>query len=206
MWKSIVVLYYLFSEKTYSDIKNDFNISKTVSLKIKKKLGERYNNFITNNRQILGGNNVICQIDESMFSYKQKYHRGRIPQENRWVFGIIESGPQLRYFVKIVPNRSKDVLFGLISQNCAPGTIIWSDEWRGYADLNVYFDHLTVNHSINFVNPINGVNTQKIESLWSKLKKKKGIGKGKLKYLLNEWMWLDMYGKKYFNNLLNLLI
>ena len=59
-------------------------------------------------------------------------------------------------------------------------------------------------------NPINGVNTQKIESLWSKLKnrlkKKKGIGKGKLKYLLNERMWLDMFGKKDFNNLLNLLI
>ncbi len=71
----------------------------------------------------------------------------------------------MRYFVKTVSNRSKDVLFGLISQNCASGTIILSDEWRGYADLDVYFDHLTVNHSINFVNPINGVNTQKIESL-----------------------------------------
>ncbi len=36
LWKSIVVLYYLFSEKTYSDIKTDLNILKTVSLKIKK--------------------------------------------------------------------------------------------------------------------------------------------------------------------------
>ncbi len=76
----------------------------------------------------------------------------------------------------MVPNRSKDVLFGLIAQNCAPVTIIQSDEWQGYADLDVHFDHLTVN-------PINDVNTQKIESLWFRLKKKNGIGKGKVKYL-----------------------
>ncbi len=34
--ESIVVLYYMFSEKTYSDIKTDFNISKPFSFKIKK--------------------------------------------------------------------------------------------------------------------------------------------------------------------------
>ncbi len=56
------------------------------------------------------------------------------------------------YFVKIVSNRSNDVFFGLISQNCAPGTIIWDDEWQVYADLDVNFNYLTVN-------PIAGVNT-----------------------------------------------
>ena len=177
---------------------------------MKEKLREKYSNFIINNRQVLGGTNVICQIDESMFRYKQKYHRGRISQENRWVFGIIEMGPQSRYFVKVVQNRSKETLFNIIASNLARGTIIWSDEWRGYSDLNNHFNHLTVNHQFNFVNPITGVNTQKIESLWSKLKnrlkKKKGIGRGKLKHLLNEWMWLDMYGKGNFENLLNLII
>ena len=78
LWESIVAIYYLFTEKTYVNIKNDYNISKNTIIKLKEKLREKYSNFIINNRQVLGDTNVICQIDKSIFRYKQKYYRGKI--------------------------------------------------------------------------------------------------------------------------------
>jgi hypothetical protein len=46
------------------------------------------------------------------------------------------------------------------------GTTIHSDEWAAYRSLrnNPNYIHLTVNHSINFVEPTSGVHTQNIEN------------------------------------------
>lgn len=38
-------------------------------------------------------------------------------------------------------------------------TIIHTDEWRAYRRLAALYVHNTVNHSINFVNPVTGKNT-----------------------------------------------
>jgi len=52
-----------------------------------------------------------------------------------------------------------------------PGTIIYSDQWAAYGDITgLGFQHYKVNHSLNFVNPNNGVHTQNIESYWNKNK------------------------------------
>ncbi|KAG0439534.1 hypothetical protein DMUE_2368, partial [Dictyocoela muelleri] len=75
-----------------------------------------------------------------------------------------------KYYVEVVPNRRRETLLPIIERICRPGTIIWSDEWRSYNNLSLNFHHETVNHSINFINPDNGANTQTIESLWNKLK------------------------------------
>ncbi|KAI4293549.1 hypothetical protein PAPHI01_2823, partial [Pancytospora philotis] len=39
----------------------------------------------------LGGHGVLCQIDESLFCHKQKYHVGRVAEEQVWVFGIADT-------------------------------------------------------------------------------------------------------------------
>ena len=63
-----------------------------------------------------------------------------------------------------------------------PGTTIYSDCWKAYSSLNKEgFSHLTVNHSINFVDPETGTHTNTIESTWRALKKslpKHGTTKG----------------------------
>ncbi|KAG0438837.1 hypothetical protein DMUE_2849 [Dictyocoela muelleri] len=101
-----------------------------------------------------------------MFHYRQKYHVERISQHNRWVFGIIEVSNTLsKYYVEVVPDRSQETLLPIIHRVCRTGSVIWSDEWRGYRNLYPSFTHLTVNHSYNFVNPVTGVHTQNIESL-----------------------------------------
>lgn len=45
--------------------------------------------------------------------------------------------------------------------------------WRGYLNLeNLGYEHHTINHSENFVNPNNlNTHTQNIESKWSKIKR-----------------------------------
>jgi hypothetical protein len=55
-------------------------------------------------------------------------------------------------------------------------TIIITGEWRAYgsAPRNLRgFEHLTINHSLNFVDPDDPlVHTQTIECLWSHAKKR----------------------------------
>ena len=54
-----------------------------------------------------------------------------------------------------------------------PGSTIMSDCWRAYKGIEglpEQYSHLTVNHSINFVDPDTGANTQMIEGTWSLFK------------------------------------
>ena len=59
----------------------------------------------------LGGIGAVVQIDESCFAHKVKYHRGRGPQEQIWVFGLVDTStsPGLGY-MEIVENRSAETL------------------------------------------------------------------------------------------------
>jgi hypothetical protein len=114
----------------------------------------------------LGGDGVICQIDKSLFRHKTKNHRERAAELELWVFGMIECvGPRSKVFITVVPNRSAATLLPIIHGISREGTIIVSDEWAGYRRLEetgIY--HLTVNHSLHFVDPITGIHTQNIES------------------------------------------
>lgn len=74
-------------------------------------------------------------------------------------------------FFDPVKNRNKETLTNIIRDHVHPGSIIYTDCWKGYSDLKKYFIHETVNHSKSFVNPLNGVHTNTIEGYWSILKK-----------------------------------
>lgn len=46
-----------------------------------------------------------------------------------------------------------------------------SDCWKVYRNLIIEnYNHLTVNRSYNFVDPISGANTQQIERMWGSAK------------------------------------
>jgi hypothetical protein len=132
------------------------------------------------------------QIDEARFAGRRKYNRGRMlsgdnpplsedsdadVKNNRnhgrridgsWVFGL-KQGSDCRYFY--VQHRDRNTLIPIIKRECETGSVIHSDEWPAYGNLNVIgYSHLTVNHQRNYVDPVTGINTQAIERPWLDVK------------------------------------
>lgn len=171
--------------------------------------------------QMFGTIEVPVQIDESRFAGRRKYNRGRIlagdaaPDEedpenvrnNRnhgrridgpWVFGLCK-GSDVRYFY--VQKRDAATLIPILQREVANGSTIHSDEWPAYRRLSqLGFDHHTVNHQDNYVDPISGAHTQQIERTWldSKiniLKKKRGVPDHHLQGHLDESCWRKSKGK-----------
>ena len=116
-------------------------------------LREVCSTHLMNHPVSLGGANVIVQIDESLFRHKPKYHRGRAPAADQWVFGIVDTSttPGVGY-MELVPDRRAVTLIPIIQRVVLPGSIIHSDQWAAYQPLvhhrNYHFQ--TVNHSQNW--------------------------------------------------------
>lgn len=118
----------------------------------------------------LGGPGSIVEIDESKFG-RRKHHVGRII-EGQWVFGGICRQTR-RFFMVPVENRTSNTLLAIIKEKILPGTTIISDCWKAYDCLgNEGYQHLTVNHSVNFVDPDTQAHTNTVERLWRDAKRK----------------------------------
>ena len=75
------------------------------------------------------------------------------------------------YFEQINMYRSADTLIPIIKKHVLPGTVIISDCWKAYSRLeDDGYQHLTVNHSKEFVNKETGAHTNTIESTWRAVK------------------------------------
>ncbi len=109
--------------------------------------------WMSANRPIVGGVGPVAQIDESVLS-KAKYNRGRHVPE-RWVFGGYDTTTKLG-FLHEVDDMSASTLLPLY---ILPGTEIYSDVWPSYrrvrhTPVHPPHQHLTVNHSRNFADPV----------------------------------------------------
>ncbi|KCZ80958.1 hypothetical protein H312_01613, partial [Anncaliia algerae PRA339] len=94
-------------------------------------------------------------------------------------------------------------LLPIICTQVANNSVIWTDEHRSYSNLRNYnFTHGTVCHKFEFVDNLNGVNTQAVESfnncLKLEIKRRKGILTNNREIFLKEFLFL-------FNNKGNLL-
>lgn len=166
----------------------------------------------------MGGVGQVVQIDECLMRGKRKSNRGRlltgdnvpprrqnnyggVSDRGPWIFGMIcVQTKELRLFE--VEKRDAATLGPLIAKNVLRGTTVYSDEWAAYqcipslVDANgvpLNLDWHTVNHSVNFVDPVTGANTQRIESEWQKAKRRLvRNGSGTSPALLRShlaWMW-----------------
>ena len=109
----------------------------------------------------------VIDLDPTSNSRRHNYgERENVP----WVFGMIQSGTRkMKMFY--VPDRKESTLLPILRANIHPETEIWSDEWKGYSNLHLYFEkHRTVKHKDNLIDPETGVNTQLIECVWSHTK------------------------------------
>ena len=123
---------------------------------------------LTKRDTVIGGNGIIVQIDECKFG-KRKYNQGHVV-EGIWILGGVELTNEKKVFLIEVPDRSADTLTTLILQHVLPGSIIYTDEWKGYCRLHNHFEHYTVNHSKYYVDPDDGTTTNTIEGTWNGVK------------------------------------
>lgn len=76
----------------------------------------------------------------------------------RWVFGMVNMDHSTKPIFYYVPQRDAATLLPIIQHHIPAGSTIVSDQWRAYAQLaNMNYHHLTVNHSMNFVDPRTGM-------------------------------------------------
>ena len=96
----------------------------------------------------------LTNVDEylSLLQYRRG-HRVR----HRWVFGLVNIEHATKPIFIYVPDRSAQTLLPLIQKYVPAGSTIVSDCWRPYLQIpNLGYQHLTVNHSRNFVDPLTG--------------------------------------------------
>ena len=95
-----------------------------------------------------------------------------------------------------VPKRDAFNLLSIIYKHIESGTVIISDCLKAYNEIKRFdksFEHLTVNHSLNFVDPVTQAHTNGVESIWNSAKTQfktmRGVSRKYLDSYLTEFMW-----------------
>ena len=129
--------------------------------------------------------------------FKRKNNVGHVVQQH-WVFGLYDVQEKKGY-LRHVPDRTANSPIPIIQQIVIPGSIIHSDGWAAYNQLNnLGFHHLVVNHNEHFVDPVSGACTNHVESFWRRMKRRLKYISGsqnKMKWgHLDEALYRNWYG------------
>jgi hypothetical protein len=119
---------------------------------------------------VIGGEGVYVEIDESKFS-KCKYNRGH-RVDGCWVLGGVERSGEQKLFVVTFADHNTNTLLDAISRHVCVGSIIVTDLWKGYCQLNkeLGFTHFTVNHSKVYKDPDTRTHMNTNEGMWNGIK------------------------------------
>ena len=111
----------------------------------------------------------FTQVDETYVGGKgKKGQQGRSLKKKTPVMGLLSAG---LVHARVIPNTTKKVLQAIIDELVSPGSVIISDEWGGYNDVEKRYIHEVVKHKIyEYVNK-KGFHTNGIEGFWSQLKR-----------------------------------
>ena len=111
--------------------------------------------------RLLNGDRQAESTDSEADVENHRNHGRRV--DGPWIFGL-KKGTDCRYF--IVLKRDRATLEPIILREVQVESVIYSDEWPAYCHLHNHYNHSTVNHQQNFVDPASGTHTQCIERSW----------------------------------------
>ena len=202
-----MIYYWSFESASYTNLERGCNIvSNSTKADWRMFLREICEEYFLQNPAVIGGEGRTVEIDESMTAKRRKHNVGRIPGQ-LYVFGGYDPDSKDGFLVP-VPSRNASTLLPIIKNFIRPGTTIISDCWRAYNCLdNESYQHLTVNQTMNFVDPATAVAKKHVERLWHETKKNKrecGIHTSTVDSYLSEFMWRQKFGKVApFKNIVN---
>lgn len=188
-YRQIILFVYCWSKELTSVkfCESELDISINAVIDWNNYLREICAEMLLRNSATIGGPNTTVEIDESLFT-RRKNQVGRVlPQQ--WVFGGICRETH-ECFMFCVPDRSAATLMPIIKSHIRPGTNIISDQWKAYTQINTLsgLKHQTVNHSVNFVNPLTGAHTQTIERTWKAAKERNKRHNGTHRHMIDSYM------------------
>ena len=114
-------------------------------------------------------------VDETAIGGKEKNkhaskrkHLGRGLIGKTIVMGMVQADGEVR--AGVIDNADSKTLHSVIHAHVAPGSVVVTDQHRGYRNLSPTFDHKTVNHALGeYVK--DGFTTNAVESLWALFKR-----------------------------------
>lgn len=99
---------------------------------------------------------------------KVKHAQGRSGKDKTPVFGMVERGG--RVVANVVSSTSEKDLLPHITRTVEVFSEVFTDEWVAYKNLDLYFDHFVVHHSMGQY--VNGkATTNRMENFWGNLKR-----------------------------------
>lgn len=107
------------------------------------------------------------------------------------VFAAVEREGRVRAMV--IPNSSGPTLRGIVRENVAVGSTLYTDEWGGYRTLDGDFEHFTIRHRDRIY--VDGdIHTQTVEGFFGIFKNAirgvhRGVSDKWLQGYLNEYTW-----------------
>jgi ISXO2-like transposase domain len=125
----------------------------------------------------------------------------------------VEKTPERKCFLVVCIDRKRETLFEFIKWFIHPGSVIISDKFTSYITLDeiesYYYEHYSINHSNNFVDPTMLVDTITIKGPWNVLnhmvpprkRTVQGVRVGILEY-----MWRRIYTGRLWDFLLETLM
>jgi transposase len=151
------------------------------------------------------------EVDDTYSGGRRKGKRGRGARGKIPVVGLRERDGRIKSLV--VPDLSQPSCHGVIRRFVLSGSVIYSDDWSGYAGLSAYgYRHEITNHQEGFLRD-HLVHTQSIESYWAHTKpdakaRHHRIGHGLLQEVLaeNDFRFNHRHDRDFIDTVLRFLV